>query len=1189
MQKAGWSFWVDRGGTFTDFVALSPHGQMHVHKMLSAQHGDSEVVAAGLQAISGDVRCHELRVGTTLATNALLERKGARCALLVTHGWRDVLAIRYQNRPDIYSLSPHKTAPLYAEVSAATERIDAQGKVITPLDTEAVYAALERWLEQGIDVLAVSFLHAYRNPQHELAVEKIARELGFTSIALSHQVSPRIRYIARTETTTIAASLTPCLQHYAQQLQETVIADEMLFMQSWGGLRPARDLRGHSALLSGPAGGVVGAAKICAAHGIEQAITFDMGGTSTDIAFYDGDYRLRHEGLLQGFLLQTPRLAIHTIAAGGGSLLTFDRERQLVGPESAGAVPGPICYGKGGECLTVTDANLLLGRIQAQFFPPVCGTTHDQRLDLAAVQHAFARLAQTQQGDPYQLAQGFIDIAVEKMALAVRQVCIENGCDGRQFTLFCFGGAGAQLVCAVAARLGISKIIVHPLASVLSALGIGLAEESERITKRLHRSLTKLAAEELDDVCQALANKIKLPAATRHDVFTLEMRCRDSDHLIDIKETQLDKITATFHHKYRELFGVKAQGELIIENITLEARQPRPYPQSLHITHHDTALQVRGEVQLYLPEQGMTAVSLRHAAGVREGDVVVGPALLADKHTTIVIDVGWQGTFSAALGWTLARSTSPNTPLMPECEERASKRALRKAALLSSSAALEVFYQQMHAIAVEMGFVLKHAGHSVAIKERLDYSCAIFTARGELLTSAPHIPVHLGSMGECVRHLVAQGHAMHDGDAWVTNHPLQGGTHLPDITVITPVFIEPQLAFFVASRGHHGDVGGIAPASMPSNSKTLAEDGVVIPLRKIVAAHVFLEQEISTLLQQPPYPVRNLNQNLHDLRAQLAANTRGQQGLAKLAAATDLPYMLVLAEKLLCYTATKVRQLLTKLPAQQATVQVDRQLWLTVAFSQPAAQHFRLDFSGSCLADAGNFNTPPAVVKSACLYVLRCLLADDVPLNDGLGRELELILPPHTIVNPPPDAAVVAGNVETSQTLCDLLFEVFGFCAHAQGTMNNFSMGNAEFQYYETIGGGGGASRDLHGRDASQVHMTNSSITDPEIIELLYPVRVHSNAVRRGSGGKGQQRGGDGIIRCFEFLQDMEVNLLSQRRTTQPRGLQGGQDGLAGRNRLLRANGSEEELEGIATTRVQKGDRIVIATPGGGGYGKINR
>ncbi len=1171
MQRSGWSVWVDRGGTFTDFVAVSPQGQVHVHKMLSAQHSDSEVVAAGIQAISGTRHCRELRVGTTLATNALLERKGARSALLVTQGWRDVLAIRYQNRPDIYSLSPQKTAPLYEAVGEATERIDAHGKVLTPLDPDMVQATLARWCAQGIKALAVSFLHAYRNPQHELAVEKIAQRLGFTTVALSHQVSPRIRYIARTETTTIAASLTPCLQHYTQQLQETVATDELLFMQSWGGLRPRQDFRGHSALLSGPAGGVVGAAKICAAHGIEQAITFDMGGTSTDIALYDGDYRLQHEGLFQGFLLQTPRLAIHTIAAGGGSLLTFDHGRQLVGPESAGAVPGPICYRNGGQVLTLTDANLLLGRMQAEFFPPVCGTTHNQGLDLLAVQRAFAQLAKTQQGDPAQLAQGFIDIAVEKMALAVRQVCIENGSDCRQFTLFCFGGAGAQLSCAVAARLGIGRIIVHPLASVLSALGIGLAEETERITQRLHRSLRELAQDQLDDVCAALADKIKLPPTTRQDVFTLEMRCRDSDHLIAVKATQLDKIAAVFHRQYRQLFGVKAQGDLVIENVTIAAKQPRPYPQHLCLTQHDNVVEpTRTEVQLYLPEAGMTTVPLHHSAGTRANAVVVGPALIADAHTTIVVDAGWQGTFSTTLGWTLEHMQRTRPP----------------AAQLATTAR-EVFYQKVHAIAVEMGFVLKHAAHSVTIKERLDYSCAIFTARGELLTSAPHIPVHLGSMGECVRYLVAHvpSHELHHGEAWITNHPLQGGTHLPDITVITPVLANTELAFFVASRGHHSDIGGIAPSSMPSNSKTLVEDGVVIPLGKIVANQVFLEQEITTLLQRSPYPVRNLQQNLHDLRAQLAANTRGRQGLEKLIASASLPTVLSLAEELLSYTTAKVRAVMAQLPARQATVQMDRQRWLTVAFSKPESPRVRLDFSGSCPADTGNFNTPPAVVKSACLYVLRCLLASDVPLNDGLGRELELILPPQSLVNPPPDAAVVAGNVETSQSLCDLLFEVFGFCAHAQGTMNNFSMGNANFQYYETIGGGGGASRDQHGRDATQVHMTNSSITDPEIIELLYPLLVRSNAVRHGSGGAGKYRGGDGIRRCFEFLQDMEVNILSQRRETQPQGLQGGQAGLAGCNVLTRAAGGEELLGSVATTRVQKGDRLTIATPGGGGWG----
>lgn len=1168
MQQTGWKFWVDRGGTFTDFVAISPQGQVHIHKLLSATADGSDAVTAGIRALSGeDARCHELRVGTTLATNALLERKGDRCALLTTQGWSDVLEIRYQDRPHIYSLTSQKTAPLYTEVAAVTERIAAHGKVLTALAVETVQEQLQRWFAQGIRALAVSFMHAYRNPAHELAVEKIAQAIGFTTIALSHRVSPRIRYIARTETTTIDAYLTPLLHRYTAQLQKNTDAEELLFMQSWGGLRPAKALRGHSALLSGPAGGLSAASKICAANALARAITFDMGGTSTDIALYDGNYRIHHEGLLHGFLLQTPRLAIHTIAAGGGSILSYDQGRQLVGPASAGAQPGPVCYRNGGSSLTLTDASLLLGRIQAAFFPAVCGAQQNLPLDLAATRTAFMQLAKAQDSDPYQLAWGFIDVAVEKMALAVRQVCIENGNDCRDFVLFCFGGAGAQFICAVAARLGIKKVIVHPLASVLSALGIGLAEETRRATANLHRPLTALTQAELDTVCTELAQKTS--AATRHKVFTLEVRCRDSDHSIDIGETQLAAVATEFRRKYRELFGVNAQGEFIVENVTLAAKLPRPYPQQLFTAQAKHVEKGSSDaVQLYQPEHGFQAVPLYRSRSVRAGDSIVGPALIADAHTTIVIDAGWQGKFSAELGWTLAQS---------------GKQPRRTARLAAT--ALEVFYQKVHAIAVEMGFVLRHAGHSVAIKERLDYSCAIFTTSGELLTSAPHIPVHLGSMGECVRHLITQvaHQELCEGDAWITNHPQQGGTHLPDITVITPVFVADKLICFVASRGHHGDVGGIAPGSMPGNSTTLAEDGVVIPLQKVVANYVFLEQQISSLLLDSPHPVRNLKQNLHDLRAQLAANTRGQQGMTKLIATSGLAQVLSLSEELLDHTKLKIRGVLAKLPARQATVQLDCQRWLTVKFSKPAPQLFRLDFSGSCPADAGNFNTPPAVVKSACLYVLRCLLASDVPLNDGLGRELELVLPPQSIVNPPPDAAVVAGNVETSQALCDLLFEVFGVCAHAQGTMNNFSAGDGSFQYYETIGGGGGASATDNGRDATQVHMTNSHITDPEVIELLYPLIVRSNAVRRGSGGRGQRRGGDGIQRGFEFLQEMEINILSQRRTTRPQGLSGGQPGHAGCNQLTRTDGTTETLAGVVTTRVQRGDRLTIATPGGGG------
>ena len=1169
----GWLVWIDRGGTFTDFVAVSPIGQVRVKKMLSATQDGHDVVAKGIREVGGDTcAVAELRVGTTLATNALLERKGARVGLITTIGFRDVLEIRYQNRPYIYKLRIDKTLPLYQSVVEIQERVAADGKITIPLDPEIVRLELTRFKELGVTSLAVSLMNAYRNPVHELVVEEIAQELGgFGCISLSHRVSPRIRYIARTETTTIDAYLTPVLRNYSTRLRQTVKTDSLLFMQSWGGLRPAHDFRGHSALLSGPAGGVVGAGKICAENGIDRAITFDMGGTSTDIALYDGDYQMRHEGLFKGFLLQTPRIAIHTIASGGGSILALDQGRQLVGPESAGAVPGPVCYRNDGQHLTVTDANLFLGRIQKNFFPAIFGPKQNLALDTETITARFQALAAQQGCDPYQLAWGFIDIAVEKMSLAVRQVCIESGYDAKHFTLFCFGGAGAQLICQVADRLGIARVIVHPLASVLSALGIGLAGETTRETRRLHKPLTGLKQEELDTICASLQAKVPPSSTPRHDVFILEMRCRDSDHIIDVKETRLVAIDAEFRTRYRNLFGVIPSGDLMIENITLEARLQRSYLQHVFPAMAGEKQSPETATLYQVERQDFVCVPIHRSTGMGAGDKIAGPAIIADDFTTIVIDAGWQGKFSPQTGWNLERI-----------------KQVKRSGTRIASTVLEVFYQKVHAIAEEMGFVLKHAAHSVVIKERLDYSCAIFAANGELLTSAPHIPVHLGSMGECVKYLVQNvaKQDLRDGDAWITNHPLQGGTHLPDITIITPVFIDKELVFFVASRGHHADIGGIAPGSMPGRSRKLEEDGVVISLQKIVENYVFREKEITAVLSKGPYPVRNLAQNMHDLKAQLAANTRGKQGMQKLVSLLGLGTALSLAEELLCYTTAKIHQTLMKFPDRQARIDMDQGRWITVRFAKRGKGKFLLDFSSTCVADTGNFNAPPAVVKSACLFVLRCLLDSDVPLNDGLGRALEIVLPPNSIVNPPPDAAVVAGNVETSQSICDLLFEIFAACAHAQGTMSNFSMGNADYQYYETIGGGSGAGASFAGCDATQVHMTNSRITDPEILELLYPLTVVNNGIRRGSGGIGKLRGGDGIYRRLEFLQDMEANILSQRRATRPLGLHGGGRGQAGRNIWSKKISGDEVLSGVVSVDVNRGDWITIETPGGGGYSK---
>ena len=1188
-MQSGWKFWIDRGGTFTDFIAISPQGKLHVDKMLSQSAEKKDVITAGINKITGEKKAKlaELRIGTTVATNALLEGKGTKFALLTTLGMRDVLNIRYQNRKHIYKLQDDRTPPLYFVVTEVRERLRSNGRVDTPLDLDIARFELARLRKLGIEVLAVSFLHAYHNPQHELAIAKLASELGFTHVSLSHQVSSRSRYVARTETTCIDAYLTPKLFIYTHQLAKTLgdkVENEPLYMQSFGGLRPYQAFRGHNALLSGPAGGVVGASRVCkqlTSIGIpRRLLTFDMGGTSTDISLYDGDYQMRTEGEFNGYLLQTPRLAIHTIAAGGGSMLGHDYGRHTVGPASAGAKPGAVCYRFGGKDLTLTDANLYLGRLQSELFPHVFGNTQDAPLDYEATASAFVSLAQKLRCDPLPLACDYLDIAIEKMSLSVRQVCIEKGYDPRQFTLFCFGGAGAQFICQIAARLEIKDIIVHPLASVFSALGIGLAAETVRNSKSVHLPLTQLSQQSYTSICNDLRqiNIQQLPTCNRENVL-LEMRSSDSIHVIEIKITKYntDEIAKQFQKKYHALFGIVHNGQLLIDNVILESKTSRPFPQEhLHLTPATPSVQQTARV--YTDSWQEVKV---YSSGNAQQEIE-GTALVADAHTTIYIEEGWRANYTPIHGWHLQRMPRASLPAankrLAATEFAASKRL--------AATELEVFYQRVHAIAQEMGFVLKFASRSVVIKERLDYSCAIFTVTGELLTSAPHIPVHLGSMSECVKHLVASAPTMQAGDAFLTNHPLQGGTHLPDLTVITPVYRHERLICFVASRGHHTDIGGIAPGSMPANSRYLHEDGVVIPLMKIVSKKILQEKAIINILCNGRYPVRNIEHNMHDLKAQLAANKRGAEGMINLFAKLGIDETWQLAEELLSHTEGKVREMLAKFTPRKATVELDAGRKITVAFHPQANKQtdYVLDFTGTSAAEQCNFNTPPAVVKSACLYVIRCLLDWEVPLNDGLGRALCLVLPPASLVHPPADAAVVAGNVETSQSICDLLFALFATCAHGQGTMNNFSCGNDKYQYYETIAGGAGASKDFAGRSASQIHMTNSHITDVEILEQLYPLKLLHYAVRRGSGGKGKYYGGDGVYRRIEFLQDMTANLLSQRRTTKPLGLAGGEAGFSGRN--IYENHQLQVLHGVSALQVQKGDWLSIETPSGGGYGK---
>ncbi|WP_225802770.1 hydantoinase B/oxoprolinase family protein [Streptomyces sp. NK15101] len=1189
-----WEFWIDRGGTFTDVVGRRPDGRLVSRKVLShdpARRQDAAV--AGIRLLLGlgpgepvpADRIAVVKMGTTVATNALLERRGEPTVLLITEGFRDALRIAYQNRPRLFDRHIVLPEAVYARVIEVPERVDARGRVVRPLDGPAVAGALAAARRDGFRSAAVVLLHGYRHPEHEVRVAAAARAAGFTQISCSHEVSPLIKLVPRGDTTVVDAYLSPILRRYVDEVARELAGIRLMFMQSNGGLREAAHFRGKDAVLSGPAGGVVGMARTSAQAGHDRVIGFDMGGTSTDVSHYAGTFERELGTQVAGVRMRAPMMSIHTVAAGGGSVLHYDGRRYRVGPDSAGAVPGPACYRRGGP-LTVTDANVMLGRVQPAHFPAVFGETGDRPLDAEVVRERFTALAEEVGGGrtPEEVAAGFLEIAVLNMANAVKKISVERGHDVTRYALTSFGGAGGQHACAVADALGVDTVLVPPLAGVLSAYGIGLADatamrersvEAELDAAGTHARVTALCAELAARTREELrADGLPDAAITTHARVLLRYAGTDASLPVDLAPP--DELRTAFTDAHRARYAFTLDRPLVVEAVTVEAvGSAGPHgPVLVGTAERDGPLAAVATVRMHSAGTPHD-VPLHRREDLRPGDGVDGPAILAEADATTVVDTGWRATATDG-GHLLLRRVVP--------------RPARVAAGTDvDPVLLEVFNNLFMSIAEQMGVRLENTAQSVNIKERLDFSCALFDAEGNLIANAPHIPVHLGSMGESIKEVLRRrGDDLRPGDVYAINDPYHGGTHLPDVTVVTPVFDDrgDGLLFLVASRGHHAEIGGITPGSMPAFSRTVDEEGVLFDNWLLVRDGHLRETETRALLTGARHPSRDPDTNLADLRAQIAANEKGIEELRRTVGEFGLDVVQAYMRHVRANAEESVRRIVARLEDGEYRYETDGGAVIRVAVRIDRERRSALiDFTGTSAQLPGNANAPTAVVMAAVLYVFRTLVDEDIPLNSGCLEPLEVRVPPGSMLAPVHPAATVAGNVETSQAVTGALYAALGVQAEGSGTMNNVTFGNARVQYYETVASGSGAGDGFDGADAVQTHMTNSRLTDPEILEWRHPVRVDAFAVREDGGGRGRWHGGCGVERRLRFLEPMTVALLTGHRRVPPYGMAGGEPGALGENLVERADGTVEHLGGAATTEVGPGDVLVLRTPGGGGYG----
>ena len=1188
-DPARWQFWIDRGGTFTDVVGISPGGVLSVTKLLSENPGQyADAAIAAIQKLSGEMPDCDVRIGTTVATNALLERKGTPTLLAITRGFRDALRIGYQERPELFVRQIRVAPPLYDPVIEIEERIGAAGDVLTPLDEAKARADLAQGFANGFRAVAIVLIHGYRFTGHELRVAAIARETGYTQISVSHEVAPLIKLIGRGDTTVVDAYLSPVVRHYADQLSAALgSGSRVLFMQSSGGLAEASAFAGKDAILSGPAGGIVGMARTAAEAGFDQVIGFDMGGTSTDVSHYAGHFERESENMVAGVRIRAPMMRIHTVAAGGGSICSFDGARFQVGPASAGAVPGPACYRRGGP-LTVTDCNVLLGKLQPDWFPQIFGEAGDAPLDRSVVVEKFAVLVAGvgQALTPNEAATGFIAIAVANMANAIKRISVARGHDITKYTLACFGGAGGQHACLVADALSIDRVMIHPLGGVLSAYGMGLADRQVLRDKSLlvaidaeHEALLPSAIEALTVSARNALEAQDIGSSAIETQARVFLRYEGTDSVIELAYGSTDAMCMAFRAEHVVRFGFAGTGQIIVDRIQAEAVVRGASAARSAVTLPAQSSPAVSQVDVFCGGLVRTTqVYLRE--GLAAGFEARGPALIIDAVSTTMVEPDWSVRVDAIGNLILTRN--------------AARPLLESGATIADPVRLEIFNGLFMAIAEEMGAALQHSASSVNIRERLDFSCALFDASGSLVANAPHMPVHLGSMGQSVQTILDKrgqaqdGRGILRGDVYALNAPYEGGTHLPDITVIMPVFVahDDIPAWFVAARGHHADIGGISPGSMPPNSMSVEDEGILIDNFLLVDRGQFRTTEIDALLRSGRWPSRNPEQNIADLRAQIAACAKGASELTRISAEYGRATVDAFMAHVQNNAEAAVRALIGSLKNGSFAYAMDNGAVVRVAISvDHDARGLTIDFTGSSDQLPGNFNAPFSVVRAAVLYVVRTLIDGSIPMNDGCLRPVTIIVPEGSMLRPRYPAAVVAGNVETSQVITDALFGALGVMAGAQGTMNNFTFGSDRHQYYETIAGGSGAGTDYDGVSVIQTHMTNSRLTDPEILETRFPVLLEEFSVRVGSGGQGAHCGGDGAVRRIRFLEPMDAAILSNRRIVPPFGLAGGEDGACGVNTVIRANGTREPLGATAAVKMAAGDVFEIETPGGGGFG----
>ncbi|MDK1474769.1 hydantoinase B/oxoprolinase family protein [Streptomyces sp. 549] len=1223
-----WEFWIDRGGTFTDVVGRRPDGTLTTGKLLShhpehyrdaAVEGIRRMLGTGPGEEVPAERIAVVKMGTTVATNALLERKGEPTVLVTTAGFRDALRIAYQNRPRLFDRHIVLPSALYTEVVEVPERVGAHGEQVRPLDLATTAERLRAAYARGVRSAAIVLMHGYRHPGHEQQVAALAREVGFHQVSCSHEVSPLIRLVPRGDTTVVDAYLSPVLRRYVDQVAGELRGVRLMFMQSGGGLREAGHFRGKDAVLSGPAGGVVGMARSCARAGHHRVIGFDMGGTSTDVSHYAGELERSFDTQVAGVRMRAPMMDIHTVAAGGGSILHFDGTRYRVGPDSAGADPGPACYRRGGP-LTVTDANVMLGRVRPEHFPHVFGPRGDQPLDREEVRRRFTALAdraRRESGDdrtPEQVAAGFLEIAVLNMANAVKKISVQRGHDVTRYALASFGGAGGQHACAVADALGVDTVVVPPLAGVLSAYGIGVADATALREQSVERELTPEAMGSLREVCRALEEHTRaelradgVPGDSVRTTAHLHLRYAGTDAALPVALDEPAAMAEEFTRTHRARYGFTMDKPLVAATAAVEAvgrssppddtpqpaGAPAPQPPATPAAPtppgpSPTRASAPPPAEPTAPGGPQPEPSPVHAGGrwqpaalhrradLTSGDTVRGPALVTEPDSTTVVEPGWEARTGPA-GHLLLTRAAPR-PRTTAVGTRA------------DPVRLEVFNNLFMAVAEQMGVRLANTAHSVNIKERLDFSCALFDAHGDLIANAPHIPVHLGSMGDTVKEILRRnGTSLRPGDVHAVNDPFHGGTHLPDVTVVSPVFSEDggELLFLVASRGHHAEIGGITPGSMPAFSRTAAEEGVLFDNWLLVRDGHLREAETRALLTRGPYPSRDPDANLADLRAQIAANNKGIEELRALVDQFGIDVVRAYMGHVQGNAEESVRRIVAGLNDGTCRYETDSGAVIEVAVR--VDRHARsavVDFTGTSAQRPDNFNAPSSVVTAAVLYVFRTLVADDIPLNGGCLRPLDIRIPPGSMLSPRPPAATVAGNVETSQAVTGALYRALGVQAEGSGTMNNVAFGNNRVQYYETVASGSGAGDGFDGADAVQTHMTNSRLTDPEVLEWRLPVRVEEFSVRTGSGGTGRWRGGDGVRRRLRFLEPVSLALLTGHRRVPPYGFAGGGPGALGRNALEHPDGTVTPLAGVAAAEADTGDVLVLETPGGGGYGE---